>query len=522
MAAIGSTAEEEGAGRSGPSGDLYGAGCLRFDFRAGPRGSHRPPAGRISKIYNRADVIGSARSASPGFPPGPRGYPILGVLPHLRSDPIRTFVDAADRYGDFVHLKAGPYHGFLASDPADIKHVLQDNARNYHKSPLYDRLRDSLGNGLLTSEDSFWLRQRRLAQPAFHRQRVLAMAEAMADCTEQMLERWDRTASRGETIDIVAEMMALTQAIIVRTMFSTDLGATAAIVNRTWPIINRRIGETFWSTKLETSLPLPANRRFWGALRELETVVYQIIADRRQTRRDESDLLSMFLAARDDETGAGMTDRQLRDEVLTMLLAGHETTSLALSWTYYLLSRHPDVDQRIADEVDRVIGGERPSFAHIDRLTSTRRTIEESLRLYPPAWGFSRRALADDEVGGYQIPKGSLVFLIPFVLHRRPKLWPNPDRFDPDRFAPEHESTRPRFAYIPFGGGPRGCIGNQFAMVEAQLIVAAVAQRYRIELVPDQDIRPEPLITLRPAPGIRAILKKRAPRGAGTLAGSAR
>ena len=217
----------------------------------------------------------------------------------------------------------------------------------------------------------------------------------------------------------------------------------------------------------------------------------------------------MLLSARDEETGAGMTDRQLRDEVLTMLLAGHETTSLALSWTYYLLSQHPDVERSIADEVDRVVGGGRPSFAHLDRLTCTRRAIEESLRLYPPAWGFSRQAIGDDEIGGYRVPRGSLVFLIPFVIHRRPKLWPDPDRFDPDRFAPEHESARPRFAYIPFGGGPRGCIGNQFAMVEAQLIVAAIAQRYRIELVPDQDIRPEPLITLRPAPGIRAFLKKR-------------
>ena len=458
-------------------------------------------------------MTGSARSAARGFPPGPRGYPVLGVLPQLRSNPIRTFLDAADRYGDLVHLKAGPYHGFLACDPADVKHVLQDNARNYHKSPLYDRLRDSLGNGLLTSEDSFWLRQRRLAQPAFHRQRVKAMAEAMVDCARQMLERWDSVASRGDTIDIVAEMMALTQAIIVRTMFSTDLGAAAAIVNRTWPIINRRIGETFWSTKLETSLPLPANRRFWRALRELETVVYQIIADRRKTERDESDLLSMFLAARDDDTGAGMTDRQLRDEVVTMLLAGHETTSLALSWTYYLLSQHPEVEQGIADEVERVIGDGPPGFEHLDRLICTRRAIEESLRLYPPAWGFSRRALGDDEIGGYRVPKGALVFLIPFVIHRRPALWPNPDRFDPDRFTPEQEAQRPRFAYIPFGGGPRGCIGNQFAMVEAQLIVAAIAQRYRIELMRDQDIRPEPLITLRPAPGIRAIVRKRAPRG---------
>ena len=306
------------------------------------------------------------------------------MLPHLRSDPIRTFLDAADRYGDLVHLKAGPYHGFLLSEPADIKHVLQDNARNYHKSPLFDRLRDVVGNGLLTSEDSLWFRQRRLAQPAFHRRRLIAMADVIVACTMQMLERWDGIAARGETIEIVEEMMTLTQAIIVRTMFSTDLGATAAIVNRTWPIINRRIGETFWATKLETTLPLPANRRFWRALGELDTVVYRIITDRRQAGRDEQDLLSMLLSARDEENGAGMTDRQLRDEVLTMLLAGHETTSLALSWTYYLLGQHPDVERSIADEVRRVIDEGRPGFAHLEQLASTRQVIQESLRLYPP------------------------------------------------------------------------------------------------------------------------------------------
>jgi cytochrome P450 len=443
-------------------------------------------------------------------PPGPRGYPILGVLPQLRSDPIGTFLNAADRFGDVVHLKAGPYHGFLLSDPPDIKHVLQDNARNYHKSPLYARLRHSLGNGLLTSEDTFWLRQRRLAQPAFHRQRLTAMTDAMVSCTEQRLGRWEHTVASGETIDLVAEMMALTQAIIVRTMFSTDLGATAEVVNRTWPIINRRIGETFWSTKLETTLPLPANVRFRRALGELDAVVYRIIADRRQSQRDEADLLSMFLSARDEETGAGMTDQQLRDEVMTMLLAGHETTSLALSWTYYLLSKHPESERRITDEVDRVIGNRRPTFAHVEQLTCTRQVIEESLRLYPPAWGFSRLAMADDEIAGYRVPKGSIVFLIPFVIHRRAKLWPDPERFDPERFAPDREAVRPRFAYIPFGGGPRGCIGNQFAMIEAQLIVAMIAQRYRIDLVPDPNIRPEPLITLRPTPGIRARLRKRA------------
>jgi cytochrome P450 len=444
------------------------------------------------------------------YPPGPRGYPILGVLPQLRTDPLRAFSEAADQYGDVVHLKTGPYHGFLLLDPADIKHVLQDNARNYHKSPLYDRLRDSLGNGLLTSEDSFWLRQRRLAQPAFHRQKLAAMADVMVDCTEQLLARWDRVASSGETVDLVPEMMGLTQSIIVRTMFSTDLGPTAEVVNRTWPIINRRIGETFWSTRIETTLPLPANRRLWRALGELDAVVYRIIADRRRTGRDEPDLLSMLLSARDEETGAGMTNRQLRDEVMTMLLAGHETTSLALSWTYFLLSQHPDIEQHLVDEVDDVIGDGRPAFMHAERLTWTRRTIEEALRLYPPAWGFSRLALGDDEVGGYRVAKGSLVFLIPFVVHRRPKLWPDPERFDPSRFAPEREAARPRFAYIPFGGGPRGCIGSQFAMLEAQLIVATIAQRYRIELLRDQQIGPEPLITLRPKPGIRARILKRA------------
>ena len=442
-------------------------------------------------------------------PPGPRGYPVIGLLPQLRANPLRTFLDAADRYGAIAHLKAGAYHGYVLSEPAYIKHVLQDNARNYHKSPVYDRLKDGIGNGLLTSEDSFWLRQRRLAQPAFHRQRLAAMAEAMIACTEQMLERWDRIAVAGTPIDVVAEMMSVTQSIIVRTMFSTDLGQTAEIVHRTWPIINRRIGETFWAIKLETQLPLPANIRFRKALHELESVVYRIIAERRRTKRDEPDLLSMFLSARDEDTGESMNDRQLRDEVMTMLLAGHETTSLALSWTYYLLAQHPAADQSIADEVSRVVGGARLSFGHVERLIWTRRVLEESLRLYPPAWGFSRLALGDDEIGGYRVPKGSIAFIIPFVVHRRPALWPDPERFDPDRFTPERESARHRFAYIPFGGGPRGCIGNHFAMLEAQLILAAIAQRYRIQLLPDQQIKAEPLITLRPSPGIHARLVKR-------------
>ena len=442
-------------------------------------------------------------------PPGPRGVPLLGMLPALRRDPIGVFTDAARRFGAVVHLKLGPQNGFLITHPDDIRHVLQDNARNYHKSPLYDKVKVSVGDGLLTSEDAHWLRQRRMAQPAFHRERIAGLAAVMAKAARETADRWSED---GELLDVSDEMMRLTQTIVLRTLLGADLGPFKGEVDRAWALVNEHIGESFWSLGLTDRWPTPRNRRFWRALAVLDGAVYHIITERRRSGRESGDLLSMLLFARDEETGHAMTDKQLRDEVMTMLLAGHETTSLALSWTYYLLSHHPDAEQRVADEVDRVIGDARPTFAHVERLIWTRRVIEESLRLYPPAWGFSRLALGNDEIGGYRVPEGSMVFLIPFVVHRRPKLWPDPERFDPERFAPERETARPRFAYIPFGGGPRGCIGSQFAMVEAQLIVASIAPRYRIELVPDQEIRPEPLITLRPKPGIRATIRKRAAR----------
>jgi cytochrome P450 len=438
-------------------------------------------------------------------PPGPRGLPFVGLLPQLRSNPLAVFLDAADRFGDVVHVKAGPYQGYLLSKPADIKHVLQDNSRNYHKSPLYDRLKDSLGVGLVTSEDGFWLRQRRLAQPAFHRQRIAGMVDTMAGEIARTVEGWRGVAERGEIIDLVAEMMDLTQRIIVRTMFSTDLGSAAEVVKRTWPIVNERIGETFWATRLENWLPTPANRRFRRALGELDAVVYDIITTRRRSGGDHPDLLAMLLSARDEETGEHMTDRQLRDEAMTILLAGHETTALALSWTYFLLSEQPDVDRRLAQESCRVIEG-RPGLADTERLTYTRMVFQEALRLYPPAWGFSRVALADDHIAGYPLPARSLVYIIPFVLHRRPHLWPDPERFDPERFSVDEIAARPRFAYLPFGAGPRQCIGQQFAMVEALLTLAMISRRYRVEIAPGQRIMPAPLITLRPRPGIHARL----------------
>jgi cytochrome P450 len=441
-------------------------------------------------------------------PPGPRGYPVIGMLPYLRKDPLRVYIDAADRYGDFVHMKVGGYHGYLACKPDDIKHVLQDNNRNYHKSPLYDRLKQGLGTGLLTSEDDFWLRQRRLAQPAFHRQRLAALVAAMTETTRGHVDRWRRFADRGERIDVVDEMMRMTQDIIVRTMFSTDLGADADVVNEAWPIVNRHVGESFWSLGLERRLPTARNRRARRALADLNAVVYRIISARRASDPSSNgDLLSMLLSARDEETNATMNDRQVRDEVMTMLLAGHETTSLALSWAWYLLATHPEARSRLAREVHDVLGDRPPTFDDLERLTFTRMVFDETVRLYPPAWGFSRQALGEDRLSGYRIDKGHLVFMIPFVLHRRPSLWPNPEGFDPERFSPERSAGRHRFAYIPFGAGPRQCIGNQFAVMEAMIIMAMISQRYSLDLVAGHPVEPQALITLRPRYGMRMTVQ---------------
>jgi cytochrome P450 len=430
------------------------------------------------------------------------------MLPYLRKDPLRVYTEAADQYGEFVHMKVGGYHGYLTCSPDDIKHVLQDNNRNYHKSPLYERLKPGLGTGLLTSEDDFWLRQRRLAQPAFHRQRLAALVATMTETTRPHMDRWQGLADRGDRVDVVTEMMRMTQDIIVRTMFSTDLGADADVVNEAWPIVNEHIGRNFWSIGLERRLPTARNRRARRALADLDAVVYRIIQARRGgVCPSNGDLLSMLLSARDEETNATMTDRQLRDEVMTILLAGHETTSLALSWVWYLLAVNPDIRTRMAHEVRDVLGGRPPSFDDLERLPFARMVFDETVRLFPPAWGFSRQALSEDRLSGYRIGKGSIVFMIPFVLHRRPSLWPDPERFDPERFSVERAAGRHRFAYIPFGAGPRQCIGNQFAVTEAMIILAMISQRYRLDLVAGHPVEPQALITLRPRYGMQMTVQ---------------
>jgi cytochrome P450 len=431
------------------------------------------------------------------------------MLPAVRRDPTGVFIDAARRFGDVVYLKIGPRRGYLITNPADIRHVLQDNARNYHKSPLYDKLRLSLGNGLLTSEDDFWLRQRRIAQPAFHRQRIAGLASVMANAASEMATDWEAIAAAGRPVDIDEQMMRLTRTVVLRALLGGDLGPYAGTLDNAWTVINQHIGESFWSIGLGERLPTAKNRRFHEARQTLRGAVEYIITKRRRDQSEGADLLSLLMSARDEETGEGMTDEQLRVEVTTFLLAGQETTSLAMTWIWYLLSQHPAAQARLEQEIDAALGGRAPGFADLANLPYARMVIDEALRLYPPAWGFSRQALSDDELGGFQLPRGWLAFVVPFVLHRLPALWPDPETFDPDRFSAERSADRPKFAYIPFGAGPRQCIGNQFALMEAQVIVATLAQRYRMHLVPQQKVEVWPLITLRPRYGMNMIIERR-------------
>lgn len=431
------------------------------------------------------------------------------MLPAVRRNPTAVFMSAARRFGDVVHLKIGPRHGYLITNPADVRHVLQDNARNYRKSPLYDKLRMSLGNGLLTSEGEFWLRQRRIAQPAFHRQRVAALASEMADAARDAAAGWQTIAAGGQPVDVDQEMMRLTRTVVLRALLGADLGPFTDKIDDAWTIINEHIGESFWSLGLTDWLATAKYRRFQAARAVLQGAVDHVISQRRRHPSDSADLLSMLLSARDEETGEAMTDEQLRVEVTTFLLAGQETTSLALTWTWYLLSQHAQAQQRLEAEIDRVLGDRPPDYADLANLPYTRMVIDEALRLYPPAWGFSRQALFDDELGGFHLPRGWLAFVIPYVLHRLPAFWQDPDAFDPERFLPERSADRPKFVYVPFGAGPRQCIGNQFALIEAHLIVATLAQRYRLHLVPHHKVDPWPLITLRPRFGMPMTIEHR-------------
>jgi cytochrome P450 len=459
--------------------------------------------------------IGAARGAAPG----PRGSLLAGSLFQLRRDPLATLLDGARRFGDVVQFRFGPalahVLGHLVAHPDGIKRVLEENVHNYVKGHTNEPVRAVVGDGLFTSEGELWLRQRRIVQPTFRHQHLERFAGVMTGTATAMLDGWDGRHERTGVIDLAAEMNRLTVTVAARTLFSADLTRDAPAVGRTVIELDheamRRVRSIlFWivGTAIDR-LPLPANRRYGEGVRRLERVVYRLIAERRSGGSEHDDLLGILMAARDEESGAGMSDRQVRDEVMTFLLAGYMTTANALSWTWYLLARHPEVVARLEDEVEQVAGGRLPGHGDLSRLPYVTAVARESLRLYPPAWLFEREAVADDQIGGFRIPAGSVVLVSPFVTHRHPAFWDDPERFDPERFTAERTAPRPKHAYLPFGAGRRSCIGSAFALMELVLVVATIAQRYRLQLASDEPVELAPLMTLRPRGSIPVRLRPR-------------
>jgi len=442
-------------------------------------------------------------------PQGPKRAPFLGNLNAARKDILGLLTTAQREFGDIVELKFGMYRYVVLNDVDAIHHVLVANNKNYVKSETYEGLKLILGQGLLTSEGEFWRRQRKLAQPAFHKERLHGFSSEMARLTDEMLMRWK--TEKTLSVDMHAEMMRLTLRIVGMTLFSTDVDHEAKRVGEAMTHATHFMND-FIQSLIKTPLWLPTqkNRQFIKARETLNDLVLSIIQERRREGSEKhKDLLGMFMAAVGDSEDDRMSDTQLRDEVMTVVLAGHETTANLLAFTFYALNQHPEIAARVRDEVAEVVGDRIPTLDDLPKLKYTTRVLEEALRLYPPAWIFEKQAVGPDVVGGYRIDPKTILAISPFTMHRHPKHWEQPERFDPDRFLPERSEKRAKFAYIPFGGGPRFCIGNAFAMMEAQIIVAMVMSRFTLANV-NHSIEIEPLVTLRPKGGLPMRLEARA------------
>lgn len=440
-------------------------------------------------------------TAAKTLQPVPRvaGVPLLGVLPRVWRDPLAFFLRCGMENPRIAVFQIGPATMYLASHPESVKYILQDNNKNYVKG--YDSVKPLLGEGLVTSEGELWRRQRRLMQPAFHRQRLAELLPIMTVSTEKMLEEW--RARGGEQRNVARELMLLTQNIIVRTMFSADVSDRAEEIAAAFAFAMEYLNTVMFSPIPHyEKLPTPTNLRFRRAMQFIDSVIYGLIRERRQSGAERNDLLQMLMDARDEDTGEGMSERQMHDEILTIFLAGHETTATLLTWSLYLLGQHPEIEERMRGEFAQVLRGRTPEFDDVGNLTYTRQVLDETLRLYPPAWMFARQAVANDEIGGFHLPARSMIVLSPYVTHHLPDFWPEPFRFDPERFAPGAEIDRPRYAYFPFGGGPRMCIGNHFALMEAPIILPMIMQNFRLKPAANETVRPRPAATLRLRPGL--------------------
>jgi cytochrome P450 len=433
----------------------------------------------------------------------------LSTIFALRRDPLGWLERISAQYGDLARLRVGPYHLVFVNHPDLIHELLVTKDASFVKGRALDQARDVFGQGLLTSEGDFHRRQRRLIQPAFHRRRIEAYADSMASDAAAAAARWQD----GETFDVSREMMRLTLRIVVRSLFAVDVeDESAREVGRALDALVAAFNlAPLPGAHLLQRLPVPPYRRARDARQTLDSLVYRMIAERRRTPREETgeDLLSLLLAARDEDGGGGMDDRQVRDEVLTLFLAGHETTANALSWSWYLLAGHPDAEARFHEEIDAVLGDRLPRAADLPSLPYTRKVLAESMRLYPPAWAVSRKAVEPVTIGGYDLPPGTGVLAAQWVMHRDPRWFEDPLAFRPERWTEEFEAGLPKLAYFPFGGGPRICIGMGFAWMEGVLLLATLGRRWRMRLVPGHPVAPSARITLRPKHGVLVTLSRR-------------
>jgi cytochrome P450 len=441
--------------------------------------------------------------------PGPKPSLLEAFSYRPGRDPLAFFSNLARTYGDVVAYRLGGERLIFVNDPQHIKDVLVTHHRNFTKGRALQRTKRLLGEGLLTSEGATHLRQRRLMQPAFHRDRIAMYADTMVAYADRTRRGW----REGATRDVAQEMNRLTLSIVGKTLFDADVESQAAEVGAALT----GVMETFWMTMLPFSdllehLPVPKLRRARAARAQLDAIIYGMIAERRRSDRDHGDLLSMLLSAQDEEAegAAGrMSDVQVRDEAMTIFLAGHETTANALTWTWYLLSNAPGVEARLHAEVDRALQGRLPRVDDLARLPFVERVVTESMRLYPPAWIIGRRAIGEYALGPYRVPPRTILVMSPFVTQRDGRFYENPERFDPDRWTPDFRAALPKFAYFPFGGGPRQCIGESFAWMELVLLVATIAQRWRLRLVPGHPVVPHPVATLRTKHGLRMTAERR-------------
>lgn len=449
----------------------------------------------------------TARKTSPGLPPGPKGQFLLGSLVEMSRDWLGFYQHCAEEYGDVVHVRLAHVPVYLLVHPRDIETVLVTQAGNFTKSADYRALARVLGNGLLTSEGEFWKRQRGLIQPAFHRQNILAYARVMTEAAGRMLDLWKNEGERN----IHDDLMSVTLQIVAQCLYGAEVSGSAERVGQAMEVVMKRfVTNASQALLFPFDIPIFLARREQRAIRDLDKIIGGIIRERRSSHQPREDLLNMLLRARDTD-GHPMSDTQLRDEVMTLFLAGHETTAIALSWACYLIAQNPHVEAALTEELREVLGDRVPIPDDLPRLRYTEMVLKEAMRLYPAVWGIGRKAIAVCELGGYRIPAGSNLFILQWRTQRDARFFPDPERFDPERWRddPVRSGKIPRFAYFPFGGGPRVCVGASFAMMEATLLLAMIQQRFHLELIPDHPVETFASVTLRPKYGIRVIARRR-------------